>query len=53
MSGVVALTIRYRSHTSPLQRQQMKWACFGLIFGFVVAFSHYGLSALESTFHLI
>jgi len=51
-TGVVALTIRYRRYADTIQRQQMKWAFFGLMLGFVVALSHYGLATLDATFHL-
>jgi len=40
-SGVAAMVIRYRFHSSAAQRQQTKWAAFGLLLGLGAAISFY------------
>lgn len=40
-TGVAAMVFRYRFHSSVSQRQQMKWAVFGLLLGLAVAISFY------------
>lgn len=40
-SGVIAMVIRYRNHSTPTQRRQMQWAVFGLLIGLAVVISYY------------